>query len=190
MKYKIDRFTDEDFEDATQVERIYMTMMQPNDFALTDRDFLYSEVLNRAYPIVCSLRPYAEKIRLILEIERGKWQNQAVQIYNDAQALYGRFDDINPKILRGVLVERMRLIADKMASLSDIKEDAGYDDKEVTAMAKAAEVERRALETIAKIHNLHKTDEQLVHTMPPPPRPMLPIHPMYLQNIEKGEIVE
>ena len=190
MKYKVERFKEEDFEDASQVERIYMSIMQPNDFCLTHRDSEYAEVLNRAYPIICSLRQYAEKIQLILEIEHGKWLNQAVQIYNDSQSLYGRFDDINPKILRGVLTEKLRIIAEDMELLSKPSEDD--DDKMIAAKSKAGEVASRNYERIAGIHNLKKSDDELVHTMPAPPMPKLIVHPIYYEKtkIENGEIVE
>lgn len=182
MKYKVQRFSEVDFGEATQVERIYMTIMQPDDFVLTHRDSEYAAVLNRAYPIVCSLRPYAEKIELILEIEAGKWRSQAVQIYNDAQNLYARFDEINPKILRGILVEKMRVIAEDMEAMSKPKE--GDEDKDIAAKAKAGEVSRRCYEQIGKWHNLHKSDEELQHVMPPPPMPQLPVHPIYYEDAE------
>jgi hypothetical protein len=179
MSYKVTRFSEEDFEEGTTVERIYMSMMQPDDFVLTDRDFKYAEVLDKAWGIIWTMRPYSEKLIHISQINGGLWHQNRIQIYNDAQELYSRFDEVKPKILRGVMVEKLRLIAEDMEALSK-------NTKDEVERVKAAEVARRSYETIAKLTNLHKPDDVLKKSVPPPSLPKFTTHPIY----ENATIVE
>ena len=164
-------FSQEDFDKAGRIDRLYMTMLEPDDFVLTDTDSSYLDILTRAYPIICTGRPSAEVILQIGELEH-KWQSQAIKIYKDAQELFGRFEEINPLVMRGIFIAKMQEIANKM---QDIVDDDELDEH---ARAKAGDVMRKCWADIAKVSRLDKIEAKKAQ-MPLPPRPLVTVHEMY-----------
>lgn len=146
------KFTQSDFKTADRLERIYMDIRQPADFRLNDTDERYKKLLQEAYPLIVSGRPYFEVVKLIQSLENGLWRNQAVQIFRDAQELYAAFDSVHPKILRGMLRETL---LENIQVMKAIRDD---ETTEASARVKAAEAITKAADNIAKYARLDKED--------------------------------
>lgn len=148
------RFTESDFKRADRLEKIYMTVQQPNDFALTDTDDRYKRLLMQAYPIIISGRPQFEVMRLIMTLEGGLWRNQAAQIIRDTQELYAAFDSVHPKVMRGSMRE---MLLENVKVLKDIRDDI---DNEVSIRIKAADSITKAVDNMSKYAGLDKKEEE------------------------------
>jgi hypothetical protein len=146
------KFTEIDFKTADRLERIYMDIRQPTDFQLNDTDERYKKLIQQAYPLIVSGRPYFEVIKMIQSLENGLWRNQAVQIFRDAQELYAAFDSVHPKILRGMLRETL------LENITKMKELRDDDTVDASARVKAAEAITKAADNIAKYARLDKED--------------------------------
>jgi hypothetical protein len=112
-------FSPAQFKRADRIERLYMKIMQPDDFELNNTDDDYLEALTQAYPLICTGRAAGEIIRQIQELQRGKWKSQAIKIYKDSQELYARFEEIHPKILRGIMRESLMKTIERMEEIRD-----------------------------------------------------------------------
>lgn len=150
MNWKVKRFTQEDFDNAPRIERLYMSIVQPNCFELNDPDAQYLTVLDRAYPIIKSKPVQAEALQLIGHLEQGKWKPQVEQILVDAMRLYDSFN-VSKAQLKAIATRQLMMIAQDMTEAYDTYEDE-------TARAKAADVARRSWESVMKYNNLDKDD--------------------------------
>jgi hypothetical protein len=148
------RFTESDFKRADRLEKIYMTIQQPNDFDLTDTDERYKRLLQQAYPIIISGRPQFEVMRLIMTLEGGLWRSQVSQIIRDTQELYAAFDSVHPKILRGVMRE---MLLENVQVLKKIRDD---DEEESSTRIKAADSITKAVDNMSKYAQLDKKEEE------------------------------
>lgn len=178
MKRSLKKYSDDDFEAAGRIDRLYMTMVQADCFVLTNDESQYLDILTRAYPIICTGRDKADVITQIQHLEE-KWRNQAVQIYLDAQDLYGRFEEINPLVLKGIMIAELREMADTMKDLANSAENE-------QARAKAGDVFRKCWAEIGIVSRLGKADDKK-ENLPPPPAPVLGLHEMY-KNAELATI--
>lgn len=115
-------FSLKDFKAADRVDRFYIHMMQPSDFELNDQDKRYLEVLKRAYVIMCEGHTRREMVIQIAALEEEASQN-TYRILRDAESLFGRFEDVDRRIQRGIIRERLELLAKKAKENEDIEEE-------------------------------------------------------------------
>lgn len=180
MRKKDVVFSQDEFDNAGRIDRLYMAMIQPDEFILSNDESVYLDILTRAYPIICTGRPKSIVIKQIGELE-DKWNSQVIKIYKDAQDLYARFEEVNTRVLRGIFIEKQTHIAEMMEDLAKNGEDE-------LARAKAADVARRCWEAIAKFTRIERIDD-VIDTTPPPPAPLLRVHESY-KKIEKAQIID
>jgi hypothetical protein len=151
MNWKVKRFTKDNFDNAERIERLYMSIVQPNCFELNNADANYLAVLDRAYPIIKSKPVEAEALQLIGHIEAGKWKAQVEQIFHDANRLYDSFN-ISKVQLKAIATRQLMIIA------QDMTEAYEQNFKEEMSKAKAADVARRSWESVMKFNGLNKDE--------------------------------
>jgi hypothetical protein len=148
------KFTDSEFKAANRLEKIYMTIRQPNNFVLNDTDERYRTLMQQTYPLLVSGRPFFDVVRLVQEMDGGLWKSQAVQLIKDTQELYAAFESIHPKILRGVMRE---MLMDNIKVLKDIRDDVDMETKE---RINAANAITKAIDNISKYGKLDKDETE------------------------------
>jgi hypothetical protein len=180
MKWNVNRFTEEDWNRAERIERLYMSIVQPNDFSLNSTDKYYLEILDKAYPIIKS-KPEQEALQLIYHLENGKWCSQIEQIYRDAMRLYDFFD-VSADMVHNLALKQLTLIANDMTLLYQSS-------KSEDTKIKAAEVAQKTW--LALMKETKSTDPKATAKKINVPRlPIkLNIHPAY-KNAEKAEIIK
>jgi hypothetical protein len=103
------------FKKGDRVERMYMHLVQPRRYQLKPDEQTYLNMCTQAFGIICDNPSRREARRLIKEqvleevrAERGDPHYASViQVMRDAEALYGRFEQINRRIQRGIIRERI-----------------------------------------------------------------------------------
>lgn len=174
--WKVEKYTREDFEEAERLERLYIALVQPNDFLLSDSDNKYLSLLTEAYHIIVKGLSRNETLNLIANISE-KWRGQVLQIYRDAQTLYGKFDESNPIIMRSIAIEKLKMIANDMEDEYKSHLKTG-NEKSTVAATKASEVARRCWSEILKYYPIQED----VKEIPLPKNIELKIHPDYLDS--------
>ena len=95
-------FNNDDFKAADRFGKMYMRLVQPDDFDLNDRDEKYFQKLKWVYPLLAEGRPRRHIRNTIMEIDGGLWRNQAEGLIKDAERLFANFGKVNKTLLRGV----------------------------------------------------------------------------------------
>jgi hypothetical protein len=171
MKWKVNRFDLKDFKNADRIERIFIAIVQPNDFTLNNDDKVYLEILQKAYPII-QTREEPEALQMIANLEAGKWRNQYEQIYRDSKRLYDSLD-ISPEMIKGIAIRQLMLIAGDMQKNIHHFEDEN-------AIARAGDVARKSWEAVMKYAGIANLDPNpKIGALPTPSMLSLPVHPMY-----------
>jgi hypothetical protein len=178
-------YTNEDFENASRIDKMQMSLTQPDDFNLNNDDWDYMQILTQAYPIVCRNLSKQTTLALISELS-GVWPARAVKIFNDCQELYGRFEDVNSVVLRAIMTEKYRFISEEVEKIANKK------DVDETAVAKLFEVSRRCVDSIVKINRLDRDETEAFDAEIP--NFTIGIHEGYLKGLsrlaEEGEVVD
>lgn len=122
-------FNYRDFEKGDRVERIYMHLVDGTRYKINDTETRYLSMLERAFTIICqnpSKREARTMITSLLEEEhvtdpRPKNENRVstIQIIRDAENLFGRFEEVNKRIQRGLMRERLSLRLQKLYKLTE-----------------------------------------------------------------------
>lgn len=168
-------FGKDDFKVADRFGRMYMYMVQPNDFELTDRDEKYFKKLKWVYPLLCEGKPRHHVKKMILELDGGIWANQAEGLIKDAERLFANFSKVNKSLLRGIYREKMLSLASLIEEefcvpQTMVKPDENDLDKEITTtffkgghegLLAGAEQIRKIWSDIAKYEHLDKADEDV-----------------------------
>jgi hypothetical protein len=177
MKWKVTRFTDDDFANADRIERIYMSIVQPQNFEVNSRDQEYLNILDKAYPIIRA-KAEPEALQLIAHLEGGKWRSQIEDIYRDALRLYDNFN-ISADMLTAIATRQLMMIAQDMSIKYETAENE-------SAQAKMAEVARRSWETILRYNNVGLKGNQGPQMIEPPRIPTFAVHEIYTS----AEVIE
>ena len=184
MIFSVKRFTEEDFINADKIERLYMSVVQPIDFELTQPEKAYLELLTKVYPIVIS-RAEDEAILVIENLERGKWRSQVEKIYKDSKRLFDPMNAANAMIANIARQKRIA-IAEKLESIAANNDD----DKIIVAALSAADRVWSSFDEKPKSKS--KKDKhpiQNTQTLPPLKMPQLPMHELYDEAKRKTEIM-
>lgn len=162
----------EDFEVADRIGKMFMRMVQPNDFCLSDRDERYFTKLKWVYPLICEGYSRNHILKMIEELDGGVWRKEAAAMFNDAQLLFARFGNINKKLLRGVARENLLGLArqvkeDFLTKEKTIQEDKIGNEIEIYEYRHDAEIVLKGVATyqkiwsdIIKLEGLDKIEEE------------------------------
>lgn len=142
----------QDFKSATRIERMRMYLVEPDQFALNDRDDRYFQLLRQAYPIICQGLPKAETKEMIEDLKGSAYRESVVKIIRDAQELFGPFEEVDKRVQRGTIREKLK----RLAHLSEEKDDL--------------EEARACYEALIKLDRLDKDDpiEEVPNELPMP----------------------
>jgi hypothetical protein len=177
-------YTNEDFEAASRIDKMQMSLTQPDDFELNNDDFNYLQILTVAYPIVCRGLTKKTTLALIAELS-GVWSNRAYKIYNDCQELYAPFEEVNSTVLRAIMTEKYKAYAEKLEEMAEITKD-------YSESARLIEVARRCADSIVKINRLDRDETEAFDAEIP--NFTIGIHEGYLKGLsklaEEGEVVD
>jgi len=102
-----------------RIERIYMSLMQPYDVALSEEDAAYKNVLVRAFAIMSEGHSQAKCIELINEIEDKEHRMTGWRVMKDAEALFGPMMKINKTLEIAILREKLRLMESRILGAND-----------------------------------------------------------------------
>lgn len=165
-------FGQDDFKVADRFGRMYMRMVQPNDFELNDRDEKYFKKLKWVYPLLADGRPRQHVKKMIVEIDGGIWANQAEALIKDAEKLFASFSKVNKTLLRGIYREKMLGLASLIEEefciqQSKLEYNEDLDIEETITFFKGGhdgllagvEQVRKIWNDIAKYEHLDKADE-------------------------------
>jgi len=151
---KLDRrlFNAETFKKSDKITRIYMAMISPKgNYDLTSEEADYMEFLIMVYGFIYESPTYKEArqkaIRQLPKEYKKQWSG--LRAVRDAEALFGRLEDVNKKIQRGVMRERIQRRIQVLESLPE--EEITHEQRE-KAMAKF-------FDQLIKLDNLDKPDE-------------------------------
>lgn len=112
-------FSEVDFKNADRIDRMYIYLLDKGRFELNLTDRTYLSILKRAYAILCEGKPRRETVKLIAYLE-DEAETNVYRIIRDAQNLYARFEDVDRRIQRGILREKLELLAQKAEEKDDL----------------------------------------------------------------------
>lgn len=113
LKGRLDRklFNAAQFKKANRVDRCFMALVAgpSSSFTLTEVEAEYLELMEEAYALIKEhLSPAMARKMLLARLNKLTHRRySAIQIIEDAQTLFGRFDRVHRGVQRGVLRERM-----------------------------------------------------------------------------------
>jgi hypothetical protein len=184
MSKKKKIYTNEDFEAASRIDKMQMSLTQPDDFILNNDDFNYLQILTAAYPIVCRGLTKKTTLGLIRELSRG-WADRALKIYIDCQELYALFEEVNSVVLRAIMTEKYKSIIEKMETQEEMTTD-------YSESARLLEVARRCADSIVRLNRLDQNETEVFDAEIP--NFTIGIHEGYLKGLsklaEEGEVVD
>ena len=99
-----------------------MFLIEPDSFDLTNRDEIYFNLLRQAYPIICQGMSRAETKVAIEDLKGAAHQETVLKIIRDAQELFGPFEEVDKRIQRGVIREKLKALAGKNEESEDWEE--------------------------------------------------------------------
>lgn len=106
-----------------RMERMYRHLMDPNTWTLKEHEERYLEMLKKAFIIICDNPSRREAKRLIMETvmesvsdpRPGNFNRvSGIQVMQDAENLFGRFEYINKRVQRGIIRDRISLRLQKL----------------------------------------------------------------------------
>jgi hypothetical protein len=146
-------FTSEQFKIADRFGKMYMRLLQPDDFQLSDRDENYFQLLCSAHQLLSIGKPRQEITRMVMGLHGGLWRNQADAVIKDAERLFANYSSVNKTLLRGIQREKLLYLADLVEKrfLIGKTEDGTF--------LTAVETVRKLWSDIAKYEQLDKVIE-------------------------------
>jgi hypothetical protein len=158
-----------EFKNATKIERMYMYMIEPDRFVLAEDEERYFHILRQSYAVIAEFdRPRGEVIEAINTI-KGDFRASAYKIIKDAQALYGMFEEIDKRVQRAIVREKLKMLAMKAQEQND------------------GQLEARCYEAMIRLDKLDQADGDPVQDIT---IPMLEITSDPTALIEEAEIFE
>ncbi|MEO7175355.1 MAG: hypothetical protein ABI002_06170 [Saprospiraceae bacterium] len=143
-------FTKEQFNAGTRLEKIYMAMLYPGQFYLSEQDFKYQDILKSAFHVMSNNLSRVEAIKNIQALPQLETRSKVSiayvnQVLNDVQALYGSMIQRNKAWERELIKEKLLALAQKCS-----------EDKQNPF---ALDQERRCYEAIIKLGDLSNHDD-------------------------------
>lgn len=151
---KLDRrlFNQTQFKKADRVTRIYMAMVSPKgNYSLNKAEADYMDYLIQVYNILFDAPTYKEAKQMAIRIipDRYKTEWRGAQAVRDAEALFGRLEDVDKRIQRGVVRERIQRRMHILENLPD--EEITHEQRE--------KVMAKYIDQLIKLDSLDKPDE-------------------------------
>lgn len=131
-------YTESDFKNAsTRLERIYMKMIQPNDFFLNNDEHIYYELLKKAWALL-DVYPSIRKAAAVLAENAHISQYKAMIAVKDSQELLGPLLQVNKDYERAIIAAR----AEELYKLAIDAEDYNAAARALTAKTKALRLDK------------------------------------------------
>lgn len=100
----------DDFKKADSKDRMYMHMMDPARYRLTEEETQYLNLLKRVFAVISETPIRAEAMRMIEQLEGFSHVRSAYRVHQDALDLFANLVHSNIKIDRAMQVERLHLL--------------------------------------------------------------------------------
>lgn len=158
-----------EFKNATKVERMYMYMIEPDRFVLAEEEERYFHILRQSYAVIAEFdKPRGEVIEAINTI-KGDFRATAYRIMKDAQSLFGMFEEVDKRVQRAIVREKLKMLAIKAQNQND------------------GQLEARCYEAMIRLDKLDQSDGDPVQDTT---IPMLEVTSDPTALIEEAEIIE
>jgi len=106
-KKKTELFSQEDWNAGTTIDRLYMYLMEPNKWYLTDMEFNKLEKLRQVWGIMCDNMVQRDRIKLITAMLDNMTTERTIKgLMQDAQHLFGDILTINAELELYILKEQ------------------------------------------------------------------------------------
>lgn len=104
-------YSKEAFQKATRVERIFIYLIMGGElssYRLTEAEKQYQQLMEKAYHLLFTHRSRRETIKILRQsCPAGSKQMTAPKVLADAELLYGRFEEVDRKVQRGIIREAL-----------------------------------------------------------------------------------
>lgn len=122
---KLKIYSEQDFNSAkTKAERMYMKMLQPDDFFLTNQENRYFELLKKAWTIMENYDTILMSAKALMEVEYDLTLQVAMTAVKDAQELLGPLLKVNKDYERAILVEKAKKAYEQSMAIEDYRSAA------------------------------------------------------------------
>jgi cell division protein ZapA (FtsZ GTPase activity inhibitor) len=111
-------FTIEDWKEANRLERLYIHLLQPDDFELDYEDEDYLDALKQVWTILGKTMAKMKQVSRIVDLI-GVTTRTAFKYIDDAQALFGEILKTDAEMELSVMKERYYRLADKAEKSGD-----------------------------------------------------------------------
>jgi len=105
-------FTIDDWKQADRIERLYIYLLQPDDFELSYEDEEYLDCLKQVWTILGKTMAKMKQVSRIVDMI-GVTTRTAFKYIDDAQALFGEILKTDAEVELAVMKERYYRLADK-----------------------------------------------------------------------------
>jgi|GEM_PF-1047965 len=113
-KKKNELFTQEDWDAGSSLDRLYMYLLEPNRWYLSDIEFKRLDHLRQVWGIMCDNMVQRERIKLIVALMDNMTTEKTVKsLMSDAQYLFGDILSINAELELYILKEQYYELAKK-----------------------------------------------------------------------------
>lgn len=120
------------FRKGDRIERVYMHLIDPHRYKLKANEEVYLQMVQEAFAIIVANPSRHEARRLIVQnvvkpISDSRQGNRnkisGIQLMKDAENIFGRFEDINKRLQRGLMRDRITLRLNKLYQAADAGEE-------------------------------------------------------------------
>lgn len=158
MKKQLSLYTKNDFKKADRLERIYLSMIEPDLFEpmLSYDEEAYMKQLHQAYQGCYKQLSRGAAIKFIQTTIQGcEMIGRANRLLDDMQKLYGRFIDKNLALKQSILVEKMYEDAERISGMGKRMADEGNYEAAANMLERANLIREKA----AKIEGLDRVNK-------------------------------
>jgi len=151
MSKDIKIYTERDFKEAsTRQERIYMKLMQPEDFNLNNSEHQYYKMLIKAWTLLDEFKSKAAVKRVIVEIFHCS-SYIALTAIKDAQEILGPLLQVNKEFEIHRIIEQARKRAQMAEDQDNFSAAAKFMDIEVKALAQLKETKMSDIPPVPEV---------------------------------------
>lgn len=105
-------FSQQEFDSADRIGKIFISLVQPGKFVLNDRDETYLERLRQVWAIMVEQNTQRDRIKLISEAVQIN-ERSVRDLMRDAQYLFGDILQVDSEFEKALLAERLWILHDK-----------------------------------------------------------------------------
>lgn len=111
-------FSQEEFDLADRIGKIFISLVQPGKFTLSDRDETYLDRLRQVWAIMVEQNVQRDRIKLISEAVEIN-ERSVRDLMRDAQYLFGDILQVDSEFEKAILAERLWILHDKASEAED-----------------------------------------------------------------------